>query len=491
MKILQGLVAGSVISSPGWFLNRDRTLRITGGPRATEVDSVLIIETDTLEPFKIVEETGKTLAKGKSEQELLQEGEQAQLAAAAASAGAAAEPSTAEASAAKMRRTKSTGHPGPSGTGTGVSAGLSSDSDSDVEKDAHGSKSPSKPAASSGTSTPGTVKDKLAEWGASLSVMTEGALQRGLIMYSRFRPGATKLDDEKQQPASTSTSTSTVDAGQAPSASLLNTTTDQAAKKEKEALAAAEQAKSDAGAPPTYVDYSSPPPDTNTGDGSSPLEALLEMGFSPIEANDALRTHGGDLKAAIEELLARDSEKVRQMAVAVPLPASPPVAGGEEKVAQALEGALTSVQAGEAGATSIKGTASPSVAPTATPKTEPKQTPETQPKKPPMRVVGGESLETPHWSQQVREAATSTELGKIAVAEVMARSKAFLAGDAARATSPRFPSRAKVAAASWAAMGGSPRKEEAKKLEVPASSGSGSSSWLKRSKSDTGGKAAK
>lgn len=63
-KVLKGLLEGSVVSSAGWYMKSDRTIRIRGGPRATEMDGLLIIETDTLEPFEVVsddtvEEDGK------------------------------------------------------------------------------------------------------------------------------------------------------------------------------------------------------------------------------------------------------------------------------------------------------------------------------------------------------------------------------------------------------------------------------------------------
>lgn len=63
-KVLKGLLEGSVVSSAGWYMKKDRTIRIRGGPRATEMDRLLIIETDTLEPFEVVsdgyvEEDGK------------------------------------------------------------------------------------------------------------------------------------------------------------------------------------------------------------------------------------------------------------------------------------------------------------------------------------------------------------------------------------------------------------------------------------------------
>ena len=63
-KVLKGLLEGSVVSSAGWFMKKDRTIRIKGGPRATEMDGLLVIETDTLEAFEVVsddsvEEDGK------------------------------------------------------------------------------------------------------------------------------------------------------------------------------------------------------------------------------------------------------------------------------------------------------------------------------------------------------------------------------------------------------------------------------------------------
>lgn len=62
---LQKLLQGSVLSSAGWFIDRDRTIRITGGPNATITDGgLLVIETDTTVPFKLVDETGKTVAVG-------------------------------------------------------------------------------------------------------------------------------------------------------------------------------------------------------------------------------------------------------------------------------------------------------------------------------------------------------------------------------------------------------------------------------------------
>lgn len=62
---LQKLLQGSVVSSAGWYIDRDRTIRITGGPRASVTnDGLLVIETDTTVPFTLVDETGKTVAVG-------------------------------------------------------------------------------------------------------------------------------------------------------------------------------------------------------------------------------------------------------------------------------------------------------------------------------------------------------------------------------------------------------------------------------------------
>ncbi|KAJ1032075.1 hypothetical protein NDA13_002450 [Ustilago tritici] len=62
---LRKLLQGSVVSSAGWYIDRDRTIRITGGPRASVTqDGLLVIETDTTVPFTLVDETGKTVAIG-------------------------------------------------------------------------------------------------------------------------------------------------------------------------------------------------------------------------------------------------------------------------------------------------------------------------------------------------------------------------------------------------------------------------------------------
>lgn len=61
---LKKLLQGSVLSSAGWYIDRDRTIRITGGPKASITDGLLVIETDTTVPFTLVDETGKTVAVG-------------------------------------------------------------------------------------------------------------------------------------------------------------------------------------------------------------------------------------------------------------------------------------------------------------------------------------------------------------------------------------------------------------------------------------------
>ncbi|CBQ67418.1 conserved hypothetical protein [Sporisorium reilianum SRZ2] len=61
---LKKLLQGSVLSSAGWYIDRDRTIRITGGPNASITDGLLVIETDTTVPFTLVDETGKTVAVG-------------------------------------------------------------------------------------------------------------------------------------------------------------------------------------------------------------------------------------------------------------------------------------------------------------------------------------------------------------------------------------------------------------------------------------------
>ncbi|KAK0535114.1 hypothetical protein OC842_002416 [Tilletia horrida] len=453
MKILQGLVAGSVISSPGWFLNRDRTLKLTGGPRATEVDGLLIIETDTVEPFKIVEEdTGKTLAKGKSEQELLQAGEQAQLAAAAEAAKAGQ-----GANAPALRRTKSTPDQAAlEAASLGVPTAQSSDSDSDSDDE-----SISKPDASK-ASTADTVKGKFAEWGASLSEMTDGALQRGATMYSRFRPGAkgpqagaeAKTAKEQAQPSDPTPGATAID--------------------EKVPAPEAEASK----------DNKADATGAQDDEDVSPLEALLQMGFSPIEANDALRQHSGDLKGAIEELLAKDSAAVRKLAMTTPLPSSPPVYGdsagdplsqvADSPVPTPKSDAELKPQAASERKPDVSVAATlPSGMSTGTPAPP---TPPAAPPKAPLKVVGGETIETPHWTTKAREAAaaaTSSELGKIAVEQVVGRSKAFLEGKPGAALSPSLGSRGK------AAVGGASSKQKGS----TTSSSLSAASWLRRSKS--------
>ncbi|PWN51262.1 hypothetical protein IE53DRAFT_386379 [Violaceomyces palustris] len=64
-KSLKKLLQGSVVSSAGWYMKQDRTLCIVGGPRASRMeDGLLVIETDTEEPFRIIDEAGLTVASG-------------------------------------------------------------------------------------------------------------------------------------------------------------------------------------------------------------------------------------------------------------------------------------------------------------------------------------------------------------------------------------------------------------------------------------------
>lgn len=64
-SILKKLLQGSVLSSAGWYIDKDRVIRIQGGPNATTTpEGVLVIETDTTVPFTLVDETGKTVAVG-------------------------------------------------------------------------------------------------------------------------------------------------------------------------------------------------------------------------------------------------------------------------------------------------------------------------------------------------------------------------------------------------------------------------------------------
>ncbi|KAN0060423.1 hypothetical protein ACQY0O_007753 [Thecaphora frezii] len=50
---LKKLLQDSVVSSPGWYMGGDRTFRIVGGPRASVVDGLLVIETDTTTSFSV------------------------------------------------------------------------------------------------------------------------------------------------------------------------------------------------------------------------------------------------------------------------------------------------------------------------------------------------------------------------------------------------------------------------------------------------------
>jgi methylmalonyl-CoA mutase cobalamin-binding subunit len=48
------LITNSAVKSHGWYMKKDRTFRIRGGPKAAELENWVIIETDTLTPFEIV-----------------------------------------------------------------------------------------------------------------------------------------------------------------------------------------------------------------------------------------------------------------------------------------------------------------------------------------------------------------------------------------------------------------------------------------------------
>lgn len=64
-SILKKLLQGSVLSSAGWYIDKDRVIRIQGGPVATTTpEGLLVIETDTTVPFTLIDETGKTVAVG-------------------------------------------------------------------------------------------------------------------------------------------------------------------------------------------------------------------------------------------------------------------------------------------------------------------------------------------------------------------------------------------------------------------------------------------
>lgn len=52
--ILKPLIEKPVVRSHGWYMKHDRTIRIQGGPQASEVEDWLVIETDTVTPFEIV-----------------------------------------------------------------------------------------------------------------------------------------------------------------------------------------------------------------------------------------------------------------------------------------------------------------------------------------------------------------------------------------------------------------------------------------------------
>ncbi|KAK0557700.1 hypothetical protein OC846_000267 [Tilletia horrida] len=474
MKILQGLVAGSVVSSPGWYLNRDRTLRIVGGPRATQVDDLLIIETDTLEPFRIIEEDGKTLAKGQSQQEIIEAGQQAQLRAAAGAAAAAAEnqdpthtdahiPLTVDENS-QLRRTKSTPDHAALAAAADVAA-LHSDSDSDSEDEhqANGARSPPGYSAA--------VKGKLVEWGASINGMTEEALQRGASMYSRFR-------SPKASGTTTPNSASVEQASKTPASGAQLSPA-----KEKQGIldytSVAEKVKTDT--KEGKKESSASPDDGGLKEEGevSPLTALLEMGFSPIEANTALRNHSGDLKASIEELLRKDGEALTKLAASTPLPSSPPaVAEGSEGVLPSSANTVTTSVGTVPDSVSLaaKIPAGMAYSRPAAPASPQPQTPS----KPPLKVVGGEELETPHWTQKAQQtytAATSTELGKFAQQQVIDRGLAFATGDIAGATG--FGAR-KTASA----MRTSTQKKQQQQLEAGTKKHEGYMSFLKRSKSE-------
>ncbi|CAD6898573.1 unnamed protein product [Tilletia caries] len=282
--------------------------------------------------------------------------------------------------------------------------------------------------------------------------MTDDALQRGATMYSRFRPGS-------KQSA---------------------TTAKPAAKGGEHAPPVVSDAS------PTLKDYTVPPAAAATSDESEPLSALLQMGFSPLEAHDALRRKGGDLPAAIEDLVAQDGAKVKELAMSTPLPVSPPVYEHKQSPLTLSDTKSKTPETGVSQATSTQGKdASPAATqPSATPTSAP--TPASSaatPKKAPLKVVGGEAMENPHWTQKARQAvesATSSEFGKIAAAQVLNRSHAFLSGGgegAKPASSAGSSSKGKLATAGWGMIGGSSKTKTGQKTDAGA---------VKRSKSVAG-----
>ncbi|KDN53456.1 hypothetical protein K437DRAFT_271677 [Tilletiaria anomala UBC 951] len=266
-RALKNLLDGSVLSSYGWFMSKERTLHIIGGPRATEVEGFLVIETDTYEPFRIVDEKGEIVGIGVEEVPDATEGEKAAaLDAVAAVKGGQAHP-------------ESEGMP-------------------ESFKGGNGKNMPpwkERLVASLNSATTQTCAT-LAEWKMYATKQAETAQE-----YVKARSGIPAADKAEMQARGWEIGlvehTEAEGANDVTKYSAVPTPSEALAVPDSSVVGGATTADAEADVPPSPQNE------------SSPVDKLVEMGYTRQEARQALLHEQGNLENALERLLIRDQEK--------------------------------------------------------------------------------------------------------------------------------------------------------------------------------------
>ena len=272
-RALRNLLEGSVLSSHGWLMSSDRTLRIVGGPRAIEVEGFLVIETDTYEPFRVVDEKGKTVGEGVEALPAPEEVDQAAAEKAITAAGETAEGGEKE---------KITG----------------------VEVEAEDTTWRGRLTNSLNEAT-ASATVTYAEWKKYVTEQAAAAQEQ----WAAKRAQAAQAKEEKDKAKvteSTETEVKAVEKKESEDAEMTPAA-------ESEAAPAAETPSltvtSDVDTPAADDDESED--DKPPSPRSSPIDKLVEMGYSRQESRQALLKHQGSLEEALEWLLNKDKEEVQ------------------------------------------------------------------------------------------------------------------------------------------------------------------------------------
>ncbi len=396
-RALKNLLEGSVLSSHAWWLRTDRTLRIVGGPRASEVEGFLVIETDTYEPFLVVDEAGATVGEGVEKLPAPGEEKRIEAAATAAAAGSASE---GEAGADAEEKNKSDGaQPLVAGTSSTAATGSTWKERLSLTL-ADATTSANETLGEWRTYVMAQAAATQEAWAERQRTKREAAVKEGAKWKGdekkdgeTEKQGEAAKEEKGGEEEENSSDESDSDADSIPEevirvtsrSSEQNTAPGSTATPSLGAQAAAtasqEQSKT------TAADHDDKPPSANSE--TSPFDKLIEMGFERAEARSALLRAQGDLNKALEQLMNKDRADAQGQSTEQDAPAQ------DEDTPMAVQ--------------EQDGAESAAVGGVATPPAEPAAVAAPAPAVPGrvLPVKGGEDLTKPHVLTRAGETATA------------------------------------------------------------------------------------